>query len=294
MATLRIHATAPGTWTVRYWPTDHPETGAETAPVTSSDQQIADWAGRGRGRGARAGTSPSTACAARASNPTPPTPRWSPGSTCSVASRRPTRCSSTRTAPRSIPISQLQPVGQNLLLASTSHAPDETVDLRAYLVGVRHRRELHAAEGGESSTAHRRRPCAGERAERNARQALPRVHREARQLVPGARGRDAAALRPLVPGRRCSRVGERAGHFESSVDRADRRPDAAQRRAHRVQPARRSHRRSLVARRIPPRARCARNSTGRQGRPAPVGTLCHPDSRGAGGVEARTPKTGRG
>ena len=69
---------------------------------------------------------------------------------------------------------QIQTVGQNLLLASTLHAPGETVDLRAYLVGVDTEVSCTQPEGAEQ--LHRLTdvdhvPVGA--AERNARQALP-------------------------------------------------------------------------------------------------------------------------
>jgi hypothetical protein len=141
--------------------------------VTSSDQQAADWAveAEDEERGwyiaehclALPGVEPATAYTAVVSG-------------LDMFGREPppfTVLFNSDGAPRH-PGLQIQTVGQNLLLASTMHAPDETVDLRAYLVGVETEVSCTQPEGAEQ--LHRLTdvddvPVGA--AERNARQALP-------------------------------------------------------------------------------------------------------------------------
>jgi hypothetical protein len=132
-ATLRIRATAPGTWTVRYWPTDDPAHESTAGPVSSSDAQIAAW-------GIESDDLDHGFYIAEQCLRLPGleinTPYTAVVSGVDTHGRVPpdfTFQFNSDGAPHH-PELELQPVGQNLLLASAPHAADETVTTHAYLV----------------------------------------------------------------------------------------------------------------------------------------------------------------
>ncbi|CAN5283384.1 hypothetical protein BH11ACT3_BH11ACT3_18610 [soil metagenome] len=131
-ASLRIRATAPGTWSVAYWPTGRPDE-AQTVDTTSSAQQAEDWFAEADDiehgwyiaehcldlPNVEAGTAyTAVVSGSDAFGRTPP----------SI-----TVLFNGDGTPQH-PGLQLQPVGQNLLIATALHAADESVVTRAYLV----------------------------------------------------------------------------------------------------------------------------------------------------------------
>ncbi|MEO5920835.1 MAG: hypothetical protein ABIQ01_06800, partial [Pseudolysinimonas sp.] len=132
-ATLRIRATSPGTWTVRYWPTDDPGDVSTAGPVTSSDAQIAAW--EVEADDLDHGYYIAEHCL-RLPGLDLDTPYTAVVSGVDTHGRVPpdfTFQFNSDGAPRH-PELELQPVGQNLLLASAVHAADETVTTHSYLV----------------------------------------------------------------------------------------------------------------------------------------------------------------
>ncbi len=130
-ATLRIRATAPGSWTVRFWPVDHPDHVREAGPVTSSDAQVADWQVEADADGLYIAEH-----CLRLTDLELDTVYTAVVSGIDSFGRTPpdhTLTFNSDGAPRH-PDLELQPVGQNLLLASVPHRPDETVSTRAFLV----------------------------------------------------------------------------------------------------------------------------------------------------------------
>ncbi len=145
-ATLRIRATAPGTWTVRYWPVDRPDEIEELAPVTSSDAQIADW--QTEASDVDHGLYIAEHCL-RLPGLELDTAYTAVISGSDVFGRTPAASTvhfNSDGAPRH-PDLELQPVGQNLLLASVAHAPDENISIRAYLVPAADAPTCSTAEG---------------------------------------------------------------------------------------------------------------------------------------------------
>ena len=187
--------------------------GDDVAPEQRrSDRGLAGRGGRPRSRSVHRRALPR---GSPDSNSTPSTGRWSAAPTSSDARRPTSRCTFNSDGAARHPDLELQPVGQNLLLASSAHTPDETVTTRAYLVPfdsaplVQHGRDRrHPA-----APAHRCRSCAGGRVRAAPAQRDGREHGEVGRLLPRAGGRDAAGLRALV-----SRAGT---HRRWESDQAD-------------------------------------------------------------------------
>jgi hypothetical protein len=145
-ATLRIRATAPGTWTVRYWPVDRPDLVQTLAPSVSSEAQFEDWSAEADDP--EHGFYIAEHCL-RLTGLEPDTVYTAVVSGADVFGRAPadyTLTFNSDGAPRH-PGLELQTVGQNLLLASTARTPDETVVTRAYQVPAGESPTCSTAEG---------------------------------------------------------------------------------------------------------------------------------------------------
>ena len=132
-AGMRIRATAPGTWTVRYWPTEHPERVATTEPLVSSDQQADDWSVEAHRE--TDGFYIAEHCLLL-SDLEPATAYTAVVSGEDFFGRSPadhTVLFNSDGLPQH-PALSIQTVGQNLLLASAPHAADEVVDVKSVLV----------------------------------------------------------------------------------------------------------------------------------------------------------------
>ena len=188
-------------------------------------------------------------------------------------------------APRH-PDLELQPVGQNLLLASVPHTRRMRPSrLRAFLVPFDavsgparppKRRATTSLRSPRSTTS----PCRRRRAA--PAQHHEREHREVVHLLPRPGGRDPADVRPLVPGRRRPDLGERQRDVRGVRDRPDRRPVPALARVQRLHPARRSHGRPRSdASSTPEGTMCSRFELEQRRSDLPR-NLCHPDSVATG------------
>lgn len=132
-ATLRIRATAPGAWTVRYWPVDRPDEVQTLAPSVSSDSQVEDWSREAEDPERGYYIAEHCLRLPGLELDTVYTAVVSGVDVFGRAAADYTLTFNSDGAPGH-PGLELQPVGQNLLLVSTPHAPDETVDTRAFLV----------------------------------------------------------------------------------------------------------------------------------------------------------------
>jgi hypothetical protein len=132
-ATVRIRSTVPASWTIRYFPTEHPDQALETTPTDPSEQQQADWHAQLEMdpvgylmaeqclviHGLTADTAYTAVISGNDIFGRPATPRTIPFN----GDGAPTH-----------PDLSVQPIGQNLLTATALHRPDETVVMQAYLV----------------------------------------------------------------------------------------------------------------------------------------------------------------
>jgi hypothetical protein len=129
---LRIRATAPGTWNVNYWPTDSPS-DVRTLSATNSDEQIADWMVEADDIDHGFWITELCVVMPDIVPGTPYTAVVSGGDIFGREAAPHTVLFHSDGAPQH-PAVQLQTVGQNLLLASAAHRPDERVETMAYLI----------------------------------------------------------------------------------------------------------------------------------------------------------------